>query len=88
MISVVVSLRNKVVPTAESASHKSPQYCTGTETKAPVPGCQLGALIMGDGRERMLLSLTHDGNAKQWISMYEVILFPLLLLLCSYNNFK
>lgn len=29
---VVVSLRNEVAPTTEPASHKSLQYCTGTET--------------------------------------------------------
>lgn len=51
-----------------------------------MPGCQLGALILGDGRERVLLSLTRDGNPKEWMFMPKITLLFLpecfYLLLC------
>jgi hypothetical protein len=44
--------------------------------KAPLPSCQLGALIMGDGREWVSLSLArYDGDTKEWTFMHEMISF-------------
>lgn len=50
---------DKVTLDTGLASHRPLLHYTGTEMKAPVPGCQIATLITNTGRERMFLSLTH-----------------------------